>query len=240
MPIHDWAKVEPNIFHDFHQVWSIEIRNALNRGLLPVGYFAMIEKKAAGVVPDVLALERKPKKPADEPRGGAVAMAEPSTRHVMRADMTLYAELRNRIAIHHSLGEVVAVIELVSPGNKRSRGALSKFVDKAIHMLNRGIHLLVVDLFPPSERDPQGIHKAIWDEIEPSEFELPVDKRLTLASYVADEDFRAYVEPAAVGDELRDMPVYLDCDSYVPVPLEVTYQAAWAELPDPVRELFDN
>ena len=42
----------------------------------------------------------------------------------------------------------------------------------------------------------------------------------------------------SVGDKMRDMPVYLDCDSYVPVPLEATYQSAWANLPELARELF--
>ena len=26
--------------------------------------------------------------------------------------------------------------------------------------------MLVIDLLPPTRRDPQGIHKAIWDEID--------------------------------------------------------------------------
>ena len=35
MPIHDWTRLEPGDFHDFHQCWVVEIRNALNGGLLP-------------------------------------------------------------------------------------------------------------------------------------------------------------------------------------------------------------
>jgi len=31
-------------------------------------------------------------------------------------------------------------------------------------LIRQGIHLLVIDLFPPGQRDPQGLHKAIWDE----------------------------------------------------------------------------
>src|SRR5262245_29859786 len=46
-------------------------------------------------------------------------------------------------------------------------------------------HLLVIDLLPPTPRDPHGMHKAIWDEIEEEPFELPPDKPLTLAAYVA-------------------------------------------------------
>jgi hypothetical protein len=35
MPLHDWTKVEPGVFHDFHQSWLVEIRTALNKKLLP-------------------------------------------------------------------------------------------------------------------------------------------------------------------------------------------------------------
>ena len=41
----------------------------------------------------------------------------------------------------------------------------------------------------------------------------------------------AYVEPTAVGEAMIDMPLFLDADSYVPVPLEATYQEAWSGVP---------
>ena len=36
MPIHDWTCVGAGTFHDFHQGWTIEIRNALNSARLNV------------------------------------------------------------------------------------------------------------------------------------------------------------------------------------------------------------
>ena len=30
MPIHDWSRVPSGLFHDFHQSWSIRIKDALN------------------------------------------------------------------------------------------------------------------------------------------------------------------------------------------------------------------
>jgi len=135
---------------------------------------------------------------------------------------------------------VISVIEIVSPGNKGSQSALRSFAEKTVDFLKQGVHLLVVDLFPPSVRDPQGIHKAIWDEIEDKPFELPPDKPLTLVAYVADLEKVAYVEPVAVGDVLPDMPAFLDVDSYVPVPLETTYQATWASCPEDMREAVER
>jgi hypothetical protein len=142
--------------------------------------------------------------------------------------------------LHHPLGRVICVIEVVSPGNKGSRRGLDKFVEKTVGFLCQGVHLLIVDLFPPSPRDPHGIHKVIWDEIEVEPFELPPDKPLTLAAYVADVPKAAYIEPVGVGDLLPDMPAYLDPDSYVPVPLEATYQAAWASCPKLMREMIEK
>lgn len=242
MPIHDWSRVDANLFHDFHQTWTINIRNALNGGLLPKGYSALVEQHAAGVVPDVIALQCRPKpNQPSGPVGGVVITAHPpKARHVSRAVAAVSAARGNRITISHPLGHVVCVIEIVSPGNKGSRSALRSFVEKAVDLLGRGVHLLVVDLFPPSPRDPQGIHKAIWDEILEEPFELPPDKPLTVAAYVADLPKTAYVEPIGVGDVLPDGPAYLDVDNYVPVPLEATYQTTWASCPEDMREAVEK
>ncbi|MCC6418410.1 MAG: DUF4058 family protein [Gemmataceae bacterium] len=242
MPIHDWTRVDPNLFHDFHQTWTIAIRNSLNGGLLPRGYSALVEQHAGGVVPDVLALQRRSRldEPA-EPQGGAVVTATPpKTRHVMRADQEIIAARGNRITIRHPLGRVICVIEIVSPGNKGSRSALRSFVEKTVAFLQQGVNALVIDLFPPSTRDPQGIHKAIWDEIQEQPFELPPDKPLTLAAYRAGIPKVAYVEPVGVGDQLPDMPAYLDPDHYVLVPLEPTYQASWTSCPEDMREAVEK
>jgi hypothetical protein len=242
MPIHDWTRVDANLFHDFHQTWTIVLRNALNGGLLPKGYSALVEQHAGGVVPDLIGLQRRKRSDRPtKPAGGAVVTATPpKTLHLIRAQREISALRGNRITIRHPLGRVVCVIEIVSPGNKGSRSALRSFVEKTIDFLRQGVHLLVVDLFPPSVRDPQGIHKAIWDEIEDEPFELPPDKPLTLAAYVADVPKLAYVQPLGVGDVLPDMPAYLDVDSYVPVPLESTYQATWTSCPEDMREAVER
>ena len=57
MPMHDWTKVYSGLFHDFHQGWSITIRNALNGGLLPKGMSAFVEHKVGVVEPDVLTVD---------------------------------------------------------------------------------------------------------------------------------------------------------------------------------------
>src|SRR5260370_623178 len=107
MPIHDWTKVDANLFHDFHQVWTIAIRNALNGGILPKGYSALVEQRTGGIVPDVLAIEHDvSRKTARHSQGGAVAIpTRPKTRHTIHATKAMLAAKANRIAIHHTLGD---------------------------------------------------------------------------------------------------------------------------------------
>ena len=169
--------------------------------MLPPDYFALPEQSIRGPVPDVLTLNLSPGR--DEPNGAAsglaVASAPPRARLVRRAEETIYVRKADRIAVRHRHGQVVAVVEIVSPGNKASKNELRTFVEKTANLIMQGIHLLVIDLFPPSKRDPQGIHKAIWDELVEEDFELPADERLTLAAYDAGPPPVAYVEPIAVG-----------------------------------------
>lgn len=240
MPIHDWTRVDAGTFHHFHHGWTAELSKALNRGVLPEGYYALSEQVSGGLIPDVLTLQRRDAADSVDDSGGvALQSAPPKTRFVSRADPEQYVAKANRIAIRHRLGHVVAMIEIVSPGNKGSRTAIRSFVSKSVEYLYQGVHLLVIDLFPPTSRDPDGIHKLIWDEVIEEKFELPADKRLVLAGYCAGSSKAAFVEPVAVGDVLPPMPIFLTCEQYVPAPLEATYMETWNACPEVVRELFD-
>ncbi len=101
--------------------------------------------------------------------------------------------------------------------------------------MRKGIHVLVIDLFTPTQRDPFGIHKAIWDEIVEEDFAFPDGKNRILASYETGRERAAYVEPVAVGDRLPDMPLFITNALHVMVPLEPTYQATWDASPEELR-----
>jgi hypothetical protein len=243
MPIHDWTRVDAGLFHHFHQDWTIEMCRSLNGGRLPPGFTALTDQQTTGPIPDVLTLHRLPKQPAPrETAGGvAVAAAPPQARFVDVIEEDTYARRANRIRIQHRHGRIVAVIEIVSPGNKNARTALAAFVRKAADLIWQGMHLLVVDLFPPSDRDPQGIHKAIWDELGGHPFDRPPDKPLTVAAYRAVPTKTAYVEPLAVGDALPPaMPIFLTEDDYILAPLEETYRASWAAYPGEFKEMVEG
>jgi hypothetical protein len=245
MPMHDWTQVEPTIYHHFHQQWSSEICKALNAGLLPPGVSALLEQHTGGVVPDVLAVERRKSKPKPRPSGGTAVA--PRTRWTVEADQAEALRRRaNRIAIRHRLGEVVCVIEIVSPGNKASRAALRQFLDKTLEFVRAGVNLLLVDPFPPGPRDPHSLHKLLWDEMAADvPFDMPADEPLLLAAYRVGDPVVgmlsvAYLEAARVGGELPDMPAWLDPDVYVNVPLEASYRAAWQACPADYRYLVEH
>jgi len=241
MPIHDWTRVPAGLFHHFHQDWCIEIARELNRGRLPKGLSALVEQRAGPRESDVLTLERR-SPPGSGGRGnGAVATVErPVTRIVRRTTKEIYSGRANRIVVKHHLGRIVAVIEILSPGNKDSRAALRDFVEKTMEFLSAGIHVLIVDLFPPSVRDPLGMHKVIWDEILEEEFAFPKGKDRILVSYEIGIERVAYVEPVGIGDELPDMPLCVARDVYVMVPLESTYRATWDASPEELRTAVET
>jgi hypothetical protein len=235
MPVHDWTRVEAGIFHDFHPTWITELKRALNSGLLPPDHYALAEQIAGGLGPDVLTLQAPANGAAAgaDPKGGvALATAPPRVQFRLRAEPDLYAAKAKAVVIRHASNHrVVAIVEIVSPGNKNSRHGLRAFVDKAVELLRGGIHLLIIDLFPPGPRDLQGVHKVIWDEFIDSDFALPPATPLTLAAYSGGPWPEAFIQPTAVGTALPEMPLFLTPDVYIPLPLEATYQAAWEAVP---------
>jgi hypothetical protein len=245
MPIHDWTRVGAGTFHDFHTSWAVEIKRALNVGSLPPGYYAQVEQVVGSFIPDVLTLRAAG--PDDgpspaEPEGGvAVAVSPPKVRFTAQLEVDAYAERARAVVIRHASGNrIVALIEILSPGNKASRHALRVLLEKSAAALRAGCHLLLVDLFPPGPRDPQGIHAAVWGELGDEDgLPLPPDKPLVLAAYAAGPVKRAYVEPVAVGDVLPDMPLFLTPEVYVAVPLEPSYQAAWETVPGLWRAVLE-
>jgi hypothetical protein len=254
MPVHDWKRVSPGIFHDFHSTWIPEIKKRLNAGILPPDYYALIEQKTGDIIPDLLALRMSkaadiegegggPHSGEGSGVGGAVAVisSPPKVRQTANLEMDAYAAVARRISIRQaSDGEIVALVEIVSPGNKSGRTAIRAFIEKAISAINLGYHLLVVDLFPPGNFDPNGIHGAIWEELGGDPYIAPATEPLTLAAYRAGPVKTAYVEPCAVGASLLPMPLFLTPSVYVPVPLEETYAEAFQTVPQPLRAVLEG
>src|SRR5262245_28585185 len=252
MPIHDWSRVDAGIFHDFHLSWIHCLRTELNERLLPEPFYALAEPVAGAAVPDVLTLEVQV--PAagesaglrallkEESPGSAVALA-PSK--VLVQDLgPAYSRLARRIAIRSSLRDdkLVAVIEVVSPGNKDARLRSQHFVEKSVSFLEAGIHLLILDLHPPTPVVPRGFHGLICEDLGHQAPEIPGGRDLQLASYEVLEDGipRAHVVGLRVGEPLPDMPVFLLPHHFVRMPLERNYDEAFRSLARKFRQILEG
>ena len=251
MRVHDWSRVDDGIFHDFHHAWIEEIKRALNGGLLPEWLYALAEQQVSEFGPDVLALQAPGGKDGLESgkRDGdgngdsnsgsdtGLMVAPPRVAMTVQGAHDFYTQRQKSVTIRHASDDrIVAIVEVVSPGNKSSQQRLEAFVRKACSLLRQGIHLLVLDLHLPTRRAPDGIHGAIWNIIGSSsdeDYHQPADKPLTLVAYQSRlyAGVTAYVEPIAIGDSLREMPLYVHNEGYVSVPLHETYDRAFAALP---------
>jgi hypothetical protein len=251
MPIHDWTKVTAGTLHDFDVGWIAELRRSLNGGVLPAGYYSMAEQVASTIIPDVLTLQvmrgaapRASSEPDDDMGGVAVAMVPPkmSVKDSV-SESVLLATRRRHLVIRHTTGDrIVALIEIVSPGNKEKKTALNQFIEKAVGALDEGLHLLMIDLFPPGPLDPGGIHGTLWSRLG-GDYAMPEGKPLTLAAYSAAGKggmVNCCVEPTSVGSMLIDMPLFLTPERYVNIPLEQTYQAAYDGVPSRWKQVIEG
>jgi hypothetical protein len=246
MPVHDWTRVLAGVFHDFHNRWIGAIRDHLNDGRLPPNYYALAEQVAEGPQPDVIALESgvgDEQDFASSDAGGTVLAVldhPPKVKYIEQNEREVYARTAERVAVYHASGDrIVAFIEIVSPGNKHSQFEMNRFVEKLSDALDRGVHLLVVDLHPPGSYDPRGLHAAFWGLRSPDAHGVTNGQPLGLSAYRVGRTPGAYFQPVAVGEPLPDMPIFLTPDHYVNVPLEVTYAESWRGVPERWKRVIE-
>jgi Protein of unknown function (DUF4058) len=251
MPLHDWSLVDAGIFHGFHVAWLPELQKVLNGGILPEGNYALAEEHAGRAIADVLTLHASPapqpgvpvRLPLPPATGGVVlADAPPRTRRRHTVEPAALARRRS-LAIRHVSGHrLVALVEIISPANKDRPSHGEDFAAKAISALDVGVHLLLVDLFAPGPFDPSGMHGALLQRLEQSDqsYDVPADEPATLAGYAAGDVVEVYVEHVALGAPLPEMALFLRPDRYIKVPLEPTYQAAYAGLPEFWRGVLER
>ncbi len=115
---------------------------------------------------------------------------------------------------------------------------LQSFIEKTVQAICNGIHVLLIDLLPPGKLDAQGIHNELWLALGSSTTEFRPELPLTLASYFARPECpEAFIEPTAAGRDLIAMPLFLEHDRYIEVPLEDSYQQAWQGVPAALRPM---
>jgi hypothetical protein len=181
--------------------------------------------------------------PVPEPNGGSATL----TKSRPKVDSRLTASAspkgkRRTIAIRHVTGHrVVALVEIVSPANKDRKAHVTTFVNKMVAALQLGIHVLLIDLFPPGRHDPNGLHGAVWDRFEPDEKNAPPDDRpFALAAYTGSKPAKAYVSFVALGAVLPPVPLFLTAERFVNLELEPGYTEAYTGLPEFWRNVIEK
>lgn len=244
MPIHDWSGVKDAAFHDFHQTWLGRIKGRLNRGLLPEGYFAHMERNLGRFVSDVLTLS-VPQSPAvarngsssPSDSGGGVAVTVRPPKAVARRSATP-TQRSTVVARDTEEGRMVALIELASAANKDRPESVTAYVGKARAALNAGVHVVHLDILPPTKFTPVGLGRALWAAVEGEDYPFTPDKPLTADALQAGRVVELFSNPLAVGDELPDVPLFLTPDLYVDLPLAAAYAEAFEESAPHDRQLL--
>jgi hypothetical protein len=245
MSVHDWTRIDSGTYHAFHSAWNTHLMGSLNAGLLPRDYYALSEQVASRRQTDVLTLRHTRRSSGPPDPTLTVTDTMPSTRLRIRPvarPRRQVAPRRRRVVVRHITGhQIVAVIEITSPANKDRRASVREFADKIVQMIEGSIGALVIDLLPPGRYDPQGMHGAIWQSFDPAGYQPPPDEPFTLASYRWDgTEPEAFVEPVGLGAPLGDLPLFLDAERYIHVPLERTYLEAYRNLPALSREMLEG
>lgn len=156
--------IEGQKWPDFHVRLVYELAAALTPSLRPQ-YTASIEERVylehtvdeppLTRRPDVAILREPRREPAVTRPGGAIAIIEAP----VRVPLPLREELRERfieVRLRDS-GQLVTVIEVLSPSNKR-RGSDGRreYLEKRETVLKSDVHLLEIDLLRGGQRLPMG------------------------------------------------------------------------------------
>ncbi len=243
MPIHDWTRVDAGIFHGFHQRWMSRLAETLT-ATLPPDYYAETEQHADERIADVLTLHASPTRgPRPIPLSGpgtAVLDTPPKLAgHRSAKRIPKERQKPKHVAIRHTSGHrIVALLELVSPANKDRRLSVVRFAEKVQAAVLGGVHVVVIDLFPPTRSAPHGLPSRAWQRFDRSPVVPPPGRLLSLGSFVAKPKPEGFFEVAAVGDELPPFPLYLTDTHYIHLPLADTYAATFAASAPYLRDLL--
>jgi hypothetical protein len=218
-------------WESFHAAWSVEIMSALNRNVLPKGYFAEAQAHIGHQVEiDVASFESETEATEAASANGGVAVqtwAPPATALVM--PVVFPDDIEVQVYEESGGPTLVAAIELVSPGNKDRAENRRAFAAKCAAHLHRGIGLVVVDVVTNRMAN---LHDELIDLLRQAEsYRFPSQATIYTTAYRprrAEEDGQVeiWLETLAVDGALPTMPLALRGGPTLPVPLESTYTEA--------------
>jgi hypothetical protein len=150
----------PRLWQDFHTNLASEIQAQMNRALVPryrarltasVTYDVIEVSEARAMAPDVSLWQTRPLQEASPAATATVAPAPVANRVPLELPLRLH-----RVEIRATeTGQLVTVIEVLSPVNKRpSHPAFATYGRKRKALLHSAVHLLEIDLLRRGVRPP--------------------------------------------------------------------------------------
>lgn len=211
----------------FHGLWAAALVEKLNRDVLGEEYFADMQVHIGSAVEvDVATLQER-----RSASGGATetaVWAPPTTSLVLP---TVFPdEIEVQVYSTVTGAQLVAAIELVSPGNKDRPESRQAFAAKCVGYLSRGIGLVVVDIVTNRQAN---LHNAIVSLLGRSEPFL-LDAAAAVLYAVAyrpsrqpsGDQIEIWPYPLTLGGVLPLLPLALRNAESVPLDLEGTYLEA--------------
>jgi hypothetical protein len=224
-------------WEEIHGMWPARIVLQL-RTLLPKGYVAGPKIHAGSQVEiDVAAFEQEdaPRLPSYDPDGGAATAiwAPPEPTIVVETEIPDYDEYEVRIYDAERGRQLVAVIELVSPGNKDRVEKRNAFVGKCAALLQKGIAVSIVDVVTPRQFNLYAELLQFLGQSDPTLGDPPSHlyavscrwrpqlKRMLL---------QTWSHTLTLGQLLPTLPLWLSGKLAVPLDLEQSYEQTCHDL----------
>ncbi len=214
-----------------HTLWTAQLTGNLN--LRPLGYGFLAEANVPigiSVAADVAAFEE------DSSTGGgsngAVATevwVPPQPPLVMPVDFTKLETFEIRIYDQDRARTLVAVVELIGPGNKDRPEHRRAFLDKCAAYLREGISVVLVDIVTARRHSFHKELMVLFGCGETAQSAVSTDLYATAyrVRLVGERtQLEVWPEPLALGEPMPSMPLWLTESLCVPLELEKAYQTA--------------
>ena len=228
MPLldHFHAPIDPRVgWESFHHRWANTIADHLDQ-TLPSRFFARVEVHLGSDVATDVTEEELLTPPGANGAGGLAIQTYTPPAATVLIPATFPDEAAVEVRSTDPGARLLAVVELVSPGNKKSPDARRAFVTKAAAYLQYGIGVVIVD--PVTER-LANLHNELARSLAQAEsFAMAGDPPIYAAGYRptrtgAVPEIEAWLYPLAIGAPLPVVPLYLRDHGCIPLDLEATY-----------------
>lgn len=238
MPLRDhFSEESPQRFNweGFHSQWAGTIVRHLNRNVLPEDYHAEPRVRLGTLAAIDVGTREVPDAGRREQAaelGGPVALYSPPTPALtFEADLS-QEDLFEVQVLRGGAGELVAAIELISPGNKDRPESRHDFVVKCASLLKAHVAVTLIDIVTNRQAS---LFKELMEYLEKRDQSTPYLGQLYCCSLLprgtnGHGKVDAWPEVLEVGKPLPQLPLWLRDDLPVPLDLETTYEEACLDL----------